>query len=268
MNQNRTRPRARAAALLPAAVLALALGGCGGSGEKGAAAGGGPSTAAPAPTGKVPETTTFAKIAQMPRDTGATDAGDGTVVHPTAPRTVYDGPGGHPVATLPVQELGGPTWVPVVDRSGDWLRVLLPSRPNQASGWISGGDGLTVAHSPYTVKVDTARRTLTLEKSGKGVGTWKVAVGADKTPTPAGRTFVLAQLAPAKKTPSPLVIPLGTHSASLDSFGGGPGTVAFHGWPDASVFGKAVSHGCVRVPDAALRELSRVPLGTVVLVSG
>jgi lipoprotein-anchoring transpeptidase ErfK/SrfK len=34
------------------------------------------------------------------------------------------------------------------------------------------------------------------------------------------------------------------------------------------VFGHAASHGCVRVPAAALRALSRVPLGTAVMITG
>jgi lipoprotein-anchoring transpeptidase ErfK/SrfK len=42
--------------------------------------------------------------------------------------------------------------------------------------------------------------------------------------------------------------------------------VALHGWPDDSVFGNAVSHGCVRVPDDALEQLTQVPLGTLVLI--
>jgi hypothetical protein len=33
------------------------------------------------------------------------------------------------------------------------------------------------------------------------------------------------------------------------------------------VFGHAVSNGCVRVPAAALRVLSGVPLGTLVLIT-
>jgi lipoprotein-anchoring transpeptidase ErfK/SrfK len=81
-----------------------------------------------------------------------------------------------------------------------------------------------------------------------------------------GRTFLLASLAPVQPSYSPLILPLGTHSASLDTFGGGPGTVALHGWPDSSVFGRGISHGCVRVPAAALGVLSRVPLGTPVMI--
>jgi lipoprotein-anchoring transpeptidase ErfK/SrfK len=86
------------------------------------------------------------------------------------------------------------------------------------------------------------------------------------TPTPAGRTFLLALLAP-RPTYSPLILPLGLHSNALSTFGGGPGTVGLHGWPDPSVFGHAVSNGCVRVPAAALHLLSGIPLGTLVLIT-
>jgi lipoprotein-anchoring transpeptidase ErfK/SrfK len=75
-------------------------------------------------------------------------------------------------------------------------------------------------------------------------------------------------MAPALPTYSPLILPLGLHSNTLDTFGGGPGTVGLHGWPDPAVFGHAVSHGCVRVPADALRVLSRVPLGSPVMITG
>jgi len=82
--------------------------------------------------------------------------------------------------------------------------------------------------------------------AGRSLGTWTVAEGAPGTPTPTGRTFVLA----------------------LSTFGGAPGTVGLHGWPDRAVFGHPVSHGCVRVPAAALRALSRIPLGSPVMITG
>jgi hypothetical protein len=66
---------------------------------------------------------------------------------------------------------------------------------------------------------------------------------------------------------SPLILPLGLHSDTLTTYGGGPGTVGLHGWPDPAVFGHAVSHGCVRVPAAALRALSQVPLGSPVMIT-
>jgi lipoprotein-anchoring transpeptidase ErfK/SrfK len=91
-------------------------------------------------------------------------------------------------------------------------------------------------------------------------------VGARKTPTPPGRTFLLGSIVDPKRSASPVVLPLGAHSPTLDTFGGGPGTVAIHGWPRPDVFGAAVSAGCVRVPQTALDRLERVPLGTLVLI--
>ena len=245
-----------------AATTAVLAAGCGGKSE--AEPGSDPATPAAA---KLQQATTFTTLHGLPQEPNASPAGNGTVVHPKVAVPVSAQPGGTPVAMLPSAELGSPTWVPVVESRPGWQRVLLPSRPNRTTGWIADGGTLQSAHSSYVVKVDTSARRLVILHSGRQVGMWTVAVGAAKTPTPAGRTFMLASLAPAKATYSPLILPLGTHSESLDTFGGGPGTVAFHGWPDTSVFGNAVTHGCVRVPKDALSALSKVPLGTPVLIN-
>jgi lipoprotein-anchoring transpeptidase ErfK/SrfK len=221
---------------------------------------------------RLPVATTFATTPRAPADPSPFAVTTGTVVHPRKARVVYAVPGRRPVAVLPTTELGEPTWVPVIQTVPGWDRVLLPSRPNGSTGWIfTGRQHATVVatgHSPYLIRIRIAARTLTLLKNGRTLNTWRVAVGAHSTPTPRGRTFLLAMLAPASPTYSPLIFPLGFHSNTLDSFGGGPGTVAVHGWPDPSVFGQAVSHGCVRVPDAALRLLRLVPLGSLVKITG
>jgi hypothetical protein len=220
-------------------------------------------------TAKLPQATTYTTLRGLPQSPEPSADTGGTVVHPTVALPVSATPDGPSVAVLPTTELGSPTWVPVVETKPGWQRVLLPSRPNHTAGWVATGGGqLQTAHSSYVIKVDTSTRRLTLLKSGRKLGTWTVAVGAAKTPTPTGRTFVLASLAPSKPTYSPLILPVGAHSDTLDTFGGGPGTVAFHGWPQKSVFGKAVTHGCVRVPSDALTQLSKTPLGTPVLITG
>jgi hypothetical protein len=189
------------------------------------------------------------------------------VVHPVRTRVIYARPGGRAVAALPATELGSPTWVPVVQSRPDWDRILLPTRPDRSTGWIYlGGGGLQTAYTPYQVDINLAAYRLTILDAGRSLGTWRVAEGAPGTPTPTGRTFVLASLMPEPVTYSPLILPLGTHSDTLTTYGGGPGTVGLHGWPDSAVFGHAVSHGCVRVPAAALRALSRVPLGSAVMI--
>jgi lipoprotein-anchoring transpeptidase ErfK/SrfK len=220
---------------------------------------------------KLPRATTYTSIPAAPGDPAPFAVTGGLVVHPLTPQVVYAGPGKPPVAVLPATELGGPTWVPVVQGSPGWERVLLPSRPNRATGWIytaaAGGSQLDTRRSTYLVRIEVGARKLTVYDASRPLGTWTVAVGAPGTPTPTGRTFLLALLAPPHPTYSPLILPLGFHSDTLETYGGGPGTVGVHGWPDPSVFGRAVSHGCVRVPAAALHVLSQVPLGSLVLIT-
>jgi lipoprotein-anchoring transpeptidase ErfK/SrfK len=216
----------------------------------------------------LPMATTFGTTPAAPQDPAPFEPETGIVLHPLATRVVYARPGGPPAAALPVTELGSPTWVPVVQSQPGWDRVLLPTRPNRSTGWIYlGGGGLQTAYSAYRVEINLATYRLTLIDAGRSLGSWTVAEGATGTPTPTGRTFVLASLSPPHPTYSPLILPLGLHSNTLTTFGGGPGTVGLHGWPDPGVFGHAVSHGCVRVPPAALRALSRVPLGSSVMIT-
>ncbi|WP_180903359.1 L,D-transpeptidase [Nonomuraea indica] len=214
----------------------------------------------------LPQATTFTELSGLPQDTDTFGKLSGVVVHPTRAVAVHASPGGRPAATLPAKQLGSQTWVPVVEGRKGWYRVLLPSKPNHVTGWIKA-KGLKKARSRYRAIVKLGTRQLTVMNANKKLGTWTVAVGGPETPTPVGRTFMLAVMSPKKKTYSPLILPLGTHSATLDTFGGGPGTVAFHGWPDRKVFGQAVTHGCVRVPARALKVLAGLPLGTPVLIA-
>ena len=126
--------------------------------------------------------------------------------------------------------------------------------------------------TPYliTVHLRSMRMELFFTEQHGGpveqVGDWEIGIGKPDTPTPAGRTFLLGSMVDPNQDYSPVILPLGTHSDTLDSFGGGPGTVAIHTWPTTDVIGTATSHGCIRVPKNALSKLQEVPLGTLVLV--
>ncbi len=213
---------------------------------------------------KLPNATTHARIKGAPRLVTDRPARAGQVVHPVRPVAVFARPGHEPFAKIRPRSLG-PTWLPVVARRPGWVRVLLPSRPNASAGWVWARD-LETRHTDYAVRVHLASRTLDLLYDGRRVGRWTVAVGAPGTPTPTGLTFVHALVSDPGQSYSPYLLPLGTHSDTLDTYGGGPGTVAFHTWPDPSVFGQAVSHGCIRVPADALSRLTNVPLGTQVSI--
>jgi lipoprotein-anchoring transpeptidase ErfK/SrfK len=227
-----------------------------------------PPNVSAAQTARLPVATTYATTPTAPQDPAPFQAETGTVLHPTTAQVIYTHPGGPAEATLPTTELGSPTWVPVIHSQPGWDQILLPTRPNRSTGWIYlNGGGLRTASTPYQIKISLSTYQLTIQDAGHSLGTWTVADGAASTPTPAGRTFLLASLAPQHPTYSPLILPLGAHSNTLTTYGGGPGTVGLHGWPDPAVFGHAASHGCVRVPTPALRALSRIPLGTPVMIT-
>lgn len=226
-----------------------------------------PPALTPAQLAALPESSTFTTVPAVP-DPAPGDGTDGTVLRVPVRTAVYNQPDGIPIAALPPTELGSPTWVPVVEQQPGWARVLLPSRPDSSTGWVftGHGGGLTAAHDPNQLDVDITARKLVLRNGNRVVGSWTVAVGKPNAPTPPGRTFILASIKETVTHFSPIILPLGTHSNTYDSYGGGPGTVALHGWPDQKALGTAASDGCVRVPPDALKILSTLPLGTLVVL--
>ncbi len=220
----------------------------------------------------LPRSTTFTTVRGAPTGPGGPGAGpSGIVLHPQRDTAVWTAPGGRAIATLPTDQLGSPTWVPVTATRGGWSRVLLPSKPNGSAGWIhTDTDGFDLARSDAVVRVDVTRARMTIDRSGERVGSWPVVVGSRATPTPTGTTFLMASVYDAGNPYSTHLLPLGWHSETLDTFGGGPGTVALHGWRDRSVFTSSrrqLSHGCVRIPDDALALALQLPLGTPVVIT-
>jgi hypothetical protein len=207
--------------------------------------------------------TTETTLRRAPKDPHPHQATSGIVVHPKRMLALRTSPGGPGFGKIGPRQFGE-TWLPVVDESRGWVQVLLPSRPNGSVGWLPAAQ-LQHRSTPYLIRVHVGSRTLELLLDGDSLGTWTVAVGKPGTPTPTGRTFLLGSILDSSQSSS-VILPLGSHSETLDTYGGGPGTVALHTWSDPSVFGTAASHGCIRVPRDALDLLTQVPLGTVVLV--
>jgi lipoprotein-anchoring transpeptidase ErfK/SrfK len=223
-----------------------------------------PPAVLPADPAALPQSTTYTVVEGAPLDLGAPDPTDGSVIHPRREVVVYATPGGDAIARLGPQQLGD-TWLPVIAQQPGWVQVLLPSRPNSSTGWVTD-TALDRAVSPYLVRVHLRSLSMELFKGGQRLGGWTVGIGKQSAPTPPGRTFLLGSFSDTAQRYSPVILPLGTHSPTLDSFGGGPGTVAIHTWPTANVFGTRSSDGCIRVPKDALNQLTQVPLGTLVLI--
>lgn len=150
-----------------------------------------------------------------------------------------------------------------------WLQVLLPIRPNGASGWIKASD-VTLGTSDYEIKIELGAHKLTVYKLGELVLESGTVNGKEKTPTPPGR-FYITDPVDLRKNPNTgygqYALGISGYSDVLTSFKGGPGQLAVHGTNNNGEIGQDISNGCVRVPNDIILQLAYMaPLGTPVTV--
>lgn len=210
-----------------------------------------------------------------PETPSAAIADTSTVARALGELAVHEAPGGaSPTTTLPATTtFGTPTVVLVTDvgagAADGWLKVLLPVRPNGATGWIRD-DGVDLRQVSLEVQVDLQSRELTVFDEGEMLLATPTAIGDPDHPTPTGRFYVTDKL----QTPDPegaygpYAIGLSAHSDVLTEFAGGDGQVGIHGTNDPASIGDDVSHGCMRVTNDVIEELAHLlPLGTPVTIS-
>ena len=187
---------------------------------------------------------------------------------------VFDAPGSEaPKASFPNPwllnddpDLQVPLVFLVTERAGNWLRVLLPVRPNGSTGWIRMRD-VRIIEDRYRITVELGAHRITVFDGDAVLLQEPVAVGAAATPTPPGRYFLRVLLrAPNPNTVyGPYAYGLSGYSEVLTSFNGGDGELGIHGNNDASVLGKSVTNGCVRIDNDSITRLAGIlPLGTPV----
>lgn len=154
-------------------------------------------------------------------------------------------------------------------RGDEWVEVLLPVRPNGSLGWLHASD-VTILRNPFHIMVSLSAHTITVTNATTVIYTGPVAVGAPETPTPTGRYYLYVLLeSPDPSGPyGPFAYGLSSHSDALATFSGGDAEIGIHGNADASVLGSSVSHGCIRMDNGAITELSKqLPLGTPVEIT-
>ncbi|HEX2272797.1 MAG TPA: L,D-transpeptidase [Acidimicrobiales bacterium] len=241
---------------LPLGLVATALLAACGAGDTGRTAPtSAPTTTAPAPT--------VSTTAPAPRSTVATA---------TVPLVnVYDSPGQpEPVRTLehPIRPQGTPLVLLVVEQQPEWLKVLLPVRPNGSTGWIRASDVSLASHS-FRIVVELGAHRLTVWNGHDVFAEEPVAVGREQAPTPGGSFYTLQLLKPVeeqdRRAYGDYAYALSGFSEVLTTFMGGDGRLAIHGTMDPSSVGQDVSHGCIRMTNEAITRLVDVlPLGVPV----
>jgi len=156
---------------------------------------------------------------------------------------------------------GGETVLPVTGRSTSddgrsWLRVRLPGRPNGSQGWIAR-PGTVLSTTAWHVVVRTSTRRVLVYRRGRLVRSFAAIVGKPSTPSPHGRFFVEESIdMPPGAAGGPFALATSARSNVLQEFAGGPGQIGIHGIENlGGTPGTAVSHGCVRLPNGAIRWL-------------
>lgn len=250
-------------------VMTLALAACGGGGKHPLAAPAPTTTSAPsttvAPTTLAPTTT----VAAAPLYEVATAKAPSVDIYasPVQPDPIksLDNPqpsGASPGATFPLRML-------VVEDRGDWLKVMLPVRPNGSNGWIKRSV-VTIETHDYHVVVELGEHRITVWKGNDVFLQEPVGVGASgRTPTTQGLFYTteLYSVLPSQQSGyGPYAFALSGFSDVLYSFGdGGTGVLGLHGTGDPSSLGKDVSNGCIRMSNTGITKLAQtLPLGTPV----
>jgi lipoprotein-anchoring transpeptidase ErfK/SrfK len=148
-----------------------------------------------------------------------------------------------------------------------WYRVQVPQKPNGTTAFVRPRV-LRVETVPTRIVVELSKRRLTLYRNAKPVLVATVAVGSPSTPTPTCRSYVNQRL-----VPSDTAGPFGPGAIGISAFSnvltgwaqGGP--VAIHGTNEPWSIGRAVSNGCIRLPNATLVRVFNATLaGTPVII--
>jgi lipoprotein-anchoring transpeptidase ErfK/SrfK len=152
------------------------------------------------------------------------------------------------------------------DAGIDWVRILLPIRPNEADGWVHASD-VDLKAVQDKIVIDLSQRSLEHFHGRRLVDRFEVGIGQPQWPTTTGTFYIWAHVPQASPSGPYGVFALGLSGFSdvLTDWPGG-GRMAIHGTPFASNKGEMVSHGCIRVYNPDMRKLRRVPLGTPVII--
>lgn len=217
-----------------------------------------------------------AAISPSGRFAGSVDSGPSTVSSNLTPlmvkapperlrAAVTDGPLPvyvHPEAYLPFRTLdattilGTPTVVSILESNRERLKVMLPGRPNGATGWVEWDD-VDVFEVARSVIVDLEDRTLHVMEGDDVVFEAPVGIGTTTSPTPTGDFFVTdaAVLANESGPWGPYAFGLSARSNTVTEFNGGDGIIGIHGTNRPGSIGLAQSLGCIRLENGTMTDL-------------
>lgn len=156
----------------------------------------------------------------------------------------------------------------VEERRGDWIEVHVPVRPNSTRGWVAAND-VEVSTVSHRIEVRLGERSLRAWAGDQLLAETPVAVGTDFSRTPTGVFYVTDIVPQANPGGSygPVALATDGYSEMMDQFATGVPVIALHGTNRPAGLGKAVSNGCIRMPNEVVEQLAaELPRGTPVLI--
>ena len=220
-------------------------------------------SAAPPPAHRAPPTT----AAAPPAVSGP--AASTLVATTNGPIPGYAAPGAPtPSMTVPGTWYGYPSVLPVITTEPGWLSVRLAQRPNGSTIWVRQSD-VTLSSTPYYIVVNLTSMHLSVFENGTQILDFPAGVGAPDDPTPTGHYFMPMQYPSPGPGYGPFVLVTSDHSDAITDWeNSGDAIIGIHGPIDSyddsliGTTGAAISHGCIRLHDADLAQLSVIPAGT------
>ena len=167
------------------------------------------------------------------------------------------------------QPSGAPLVMLVREQQAEWVKVLLPIRPNGSSGWVKK-EQVRISSTDYYILLGLAAHRITVFNGSSVILDDRIGLGAGGTPTPTGLFFIKELLKPPNPAGAygPYAYGLSGFSEVLFNFGGGPGALGLHGTNDPSSLGRNVSHGCIRMSNSGITRLAKMlPLGVPVQIT-
>jgi hypothetical protein len=149
------------------------------------------------------------------------------------------------------------------DQGVTWVRLRLPRRPNDVTGWVRRGmlGPFHVVHTRLVVNRRALR--VTLFDHGRPRFRARVGVGRPGMPTPAGAFWIREKFhVRGNSLYGPVAMGTAAYSNVLTDWPGG-GVIGLHGTDEPGLIPGRPSHGCIRLRNAdILRLYALTPVGT------
>jgi lipoprotein-anchoring transpeptidase ErfK/SrfK len=157
----------------------------------------------------------------------------------------------------------------VLEHDGDWLHVMIPTRPNGQTGWIKGSD-VTLSKTVYRMELNLGAHHLKVFNGNDLFAETNVVIGKQSSKTPLGKFYLNEKISSdnANGAYGPWILSTSGYSEDLDIFDNGLPVIAFHGTNQPQLLGQSVSNGCIRMPnDVDIKLHDNLPAGTPIEIT-